>query len=119
MVTVGNRFRELSELTRPHGFVAGYAYGSSGLNIFGEEQDGVFRFVRSLIVLGNPVPNLGDVADTHHGLYADQYDLVPVQTEVKFSLMQHYHEEQFINIGCGSEITIKNMAATIARIVGY
>ncbi len=33
--------------------------------------------------------------------------------------MQHYHEEQFINIGCGSEITIKNLAATIARIVGY
>jgi len=34
-------------------------------------------------------------------------------------LMQHYHEEQFINIGSGSEITIKNLAATIARIVGY
>lgn len=75
------RFRELSELTRPHGFVAGYAYGSSGLNIFGEEQDGAFRFVRSLIVLGNPVPNLGDVAATHHGLYSDQYDLVPDQAE--------------------------------------
>ena len=34
-------------------------------------------------------------------------------------LMRHYDEEQFINIGSGSEITIKNLAATIARIVGY
>ena len=76
-----DRFRELSELTRQHGFVAGYAYGSSGLNIFGVEQDSLFRFVRSLIVLGNPVPNLGDVAATHHGLYSDLYNLVPVQAE--------------------------------------
>jgi GDP-L-fucose synthase len=34
-------------------------------------------------------------------------------------LMQHYSEEQFINVGSGSEITIKNLAETIRRIVGY
>lgn len=76
-----DRFHELSELTRPLGFVAGYAYGSSGLNIFGEKQNGVFRFVRTLVVLGNPVPNLADVAAAHHGLYADQDDFVPVTAE--------------------------------------
>ena len=75
------KFEELAELTKPLGFVSGYAYGTSGLNIFGETQNGTFRFVRSLIIMGNPIPNLGDVAATHHGLYSDQYDLVPVRAE--------------------------------------
>jgi GDP-L-fucose synthase len=34
-------------------------------------------------------------------------------------LMQHYSEEQFINVGCGSEVTIKELAETVRRIVGY
>lgn len=34
-------------------------------------------------------------------------------------LMQHYSENLFINVGSGSEITIKNLAETIRRIVGY
>ena len=34
-------------------------------------------------------------------------------------LMRQYHEEQFINIGSGSEITIQHLAETVARIVGY
>ena len=34
-------------------------------------------------------------------------------------LMQNYSEEQFVNVGSGSEITIKNLAEIIARIVGF
>jgi GDP-L-fucose synthase len=34
-------------------------------------------------------------------------------------LMQNYSEEQFINVGSGSEIAIKNLAETIHRIVGF
>ncbi|MEK7675151.1 MAG: GDP-L-fucose synthase [Verrucomicrobiota bacterium] len=34
-------------------------------------------------------------------------------------LMQHYSEEQFINVGFGSDVTIKQLAETIARIVGF
>lgn len=34
-------------------------------------------------------------------------------------LMDHYSEEQFINIGSGSEITIKELAETVSRIVGF
>jgi GDP-L-fucose synthase len=34
-------------------------------------------------------------------------------------LMDHYNEEQFINIGSGSEITIKALAETVSRIVGF
>ncbi len=34
-------------------------------------------------------------------------------------LMQNYSEEQFINVGSGSEITIKELSETIGRIVGF
>ena len=34
-------------------------------------------------------------------------------------LMQHYSEEQFINVGYGSDLTIKELAETVRRIVGY
>ena len=34
-------------------------------------------------------------------------------------LMRHYSEEQFINIGYGSDVTIKELAETVRRIVGY
>jgi GDP-L-fucose synthase len=33
--------------------------------------------------------------------------------------MQNYSDEQFINVGSGSEITIKNLAETVRRIVGF
>ena len=34
-------------------------------------------------------------------------------------LMQHYSEEQFINVGYGSDVTIQELAETVQRIVGY
>lgn len=34
-------------------------------------------------------------------------------------LMQEYSEEQFINIGYGSDVTIKELAETVRRIVGF
>ena len=34
-------------------------------------------------------------------------------------LMQNYSEEQFINIGCGSELTIRELAETVRRSVGF
>jgi GDP-L-fucose synthase len=34
-------------------------------------------------------------------------------------LMEHYGEEQFINIGYGSDITIRELAETIREIIGY
>ena len=34
-------------------------------------------------------------------------------------LMQNYSGEQFVNVGSGSEITIKHLSETIARIVGF
>jgi GDP-L-fucose synthase len=34
-------------------------------------------------------------------------------------LMQNYDEEQFINVGYGSDVTIRELAETIRRIVGF
>ena len=34
-------------------------------------------------------------------------------------LMEHYSEEQFINVGSGSEITIRGLTETIRAIIGY
>ncbi|HTL74065.1 MAG TPA: GDP-L-fucose synthase, partial [bacterium] len=34
-------------------------------------------------------------------------------------LMQHYSEEQFINVGSGSEITIRELAELVKRTIGF
>jgi GDP-L-fucose synthase len=34
-------------------------------------------------------------------------------------LMQNYSDEQFVNVGSGSEITIKNLAELIGKIIGF
>lgn len=34
-------------------------------------------------------------------------------------LLENYNEEQFINIGCGSDVTIKQLAETVQRVVGF
>ena len=39
--------------------------------------------------------------------------------EACFFLMQHYNEEQFLNIGYGTELTISNLAEMVREIVGF
>ena len=34
-------------------------------------------------------------------------------------LMQHYDAKQFINVGVGDDVTIKDLAATVASVVGF
>ena len=34
-------------------------------------------------------------------------------------LMEHYSDEQIINIGYGSDVTIRELAATVCRVVGF
>jgi len=34
-------------------------------------------------------------------------------------LMEHYSEEQFINVGCGSDVTIKELAELVRETVGF
>jgi hypothetical protein len=73
----GDRTRlaaRLSELTMPHGYLSGYSYGTSGLNTFGVEHEAGTRFVRSIVLLGSPIPALQSVAADHRGLYAYHSD---------------------------------------------
>lgn len=34
-------------------------------------------------------------------------------------MMRHYSDEQHVNIGCGRDVTIRELAETVARTVGY
>lgn len=34
-------------------------------------------------------------------------------------LMRHYSEEQFVNVGSGSELTIRELAALVQEVIGY
>lgn len=69
----------LKGVTEPLGFIAGYAYGVAGSNEFYTMEGSQKRFVRSAIVMGNPVPNLGEFARAHRGLFTDfsRYTLDP------------------------------------------
>jgi len=46
-------------------------------------------------------------------IYADDF------VKAALFLMDHYSEEKIINVGCGYDITIKELAKTIAGIVGF
>ena len=39
--------------------------------------------------------------------------------DAAFMLMQNYNESQFLNIGSGKDISIKDLAITIKNILGY
>lgn len=39
--------------------------------------------------------------------------------EATLYMMKHYHDTQFINIGCGTDVSIKELAELIAEKVGY
>jgi GDP-L-fucose synthase len=39
--------------------------------------------------------------------------------EASFFLMENYNEESMVNIGCGTDISIKDLALLIKKIVGY
>lgn len=39
--------------------------------------------------------------------------------EACYFLMQHYNDKQFVNVGCGEDLSIKSLAEMIQSIVGY
>jgi GDP-L-fucose synthase len=34
-------------------------------------------------------------------------------------LMEHYNEKQFVNVGCGEDLSIAELAALVKRVIGY
>lgn len=55
----------------------------------------------------------GDGSPLREFLYAD--DLASALVH----LMLHYNEKEFVNVGYGSDISIADLAATIAKVVGF
>lgn len=55
----------------------------------------------------------GSGAPLREFLYADDLGQACV------FLMRHYSEEQFINVGSGSELSIRELAETVRRVVGF
>lgn len=39
--------------------------------------------------------------------------------EAAYMLMQNYNEKQFLNVGCGDDVTIKELAAMVKRVIGF
>jgi GDP-L-fucose synthase len=39
--------------------------------------------------------------------------------DAAFLVMQQYHEKPFLNLGSGEELSIKDLAETVARVVGF
>jgi hypothetical protein len=75
---------DLRRLTLEHHYLSGYSRAVEGSNDFGVEENGRFRFVRSLVVLGSLLPPVGEVEATFRGVYAGD---------------EHYVTEDFPGIG--------------------
>lgn len=55
----------------------------------------------------------GDGTPMREFLYADDLANALVY------LMENYNEQQFVNVGFGSDVTIKELAETVAKVVGF
>lgn len=76
--------KALRALTIPLGYISGYAGGVAGSNAFAVETEDTMRaggprFVRALVILGNLVPPLGQVASELRGVYAGEEEVYPVE----------------------------------------
>jgi GDP-L-fucose synthase len=71
------------------------------------------KFHEAKIAGGREVVCWGTGAPLREFLYADDLARACV------FLMQRYSEEQFINVGSGDEISIKQLAESVRRIVGF
>ena len=71
------------------------------------------KFHEAKLVLAREVVCWGTGTPLREFLYADDLARACV------FLMQRYSEEQFINVGYGSDVTIKDLAGIVARIVGF
>jgi len=108
-------------LRRQHGcnFISAMPTNMYGMNDHYDLQTShvlpalIHKFHDAKITRGATVTCWGTGTPLREFLYAD--DLA----EACLFLMENYNEEQFINVGSGSEISIRDLAALIKTIVGY
>jgi GDP-L-fucose synthase len=63
--------------------------------------------------------NLPEVTIWGTGNPLREFLFVDDLADAAFMLMQNYNESQFLNIGSGKDISIKELAITIKNILGY
>lgn len=113
----------LREPTLKHHYLAGYSRAVEGSNDFGIEQDGRFRFVRSLVVLGSMLPPVGDIEANFRGVYAGDAHYITVEYPGIGPLAQAVHTQvdwtpvHRIVPFDGQEVEGKTLAAT--QVVGF
>jgi len=71
------------------------------------------RFHEAKLAGSSSVTCWGTGAPLREFLYADDLAKACV------FLMQNYSEESFINVGYGSDVSVKELAETVRRVVGY
>ena len=71
------------------------------------------KFHEAKVNASSEVTVWGDGSPLREFLYAD--DLASALVH----LMLHYNEKQFVNVGYGSDISIADLAATVAKVVGF
>ncbi|MBI2946589.1 MAG: GDP-L-fucose synthase [Verrucomicrobia bacterium] len=71
------------------------------------------KFHEAKVTGQKSVPCWGTGAPLREFLYAEDLG------RACLFLMESYDEEQFINVGSGSEISVKELAATVQRVVGF
>lgn len=65
------------------------------------------------------VNNLPQVEIWGTGSPMREFLFVDDLADAAFMLMQTYNEKQFLNVGCGEDISIKNLAELVMKIIGY
>lgn len=71
------------------------------------------KFHESKVSSTGQVEIWGDGTPMREFLYADDLANALVY------LMENYNEKQFVNVGFGSDVTIKELAETVAKVVGF
>ncbi|MBX3125547.1 MAG: hypothetical protein KF718_02480 [Polyangiaceae bacterium] len=120
-------FAELRTACEPFGVLPGYAHGVSGSNAFVANPGELpARFVRSLIVLGNIQPPLGDVAAQMRGVFSafgacDEFkeinDLVTIlaQTPVDWTVVRRRVAIPGTEMGEGDTVRVK----ALTNVMGF
>jgi GDP-L-fucose synthase len=63
--------------------------------------------------------NLSDITLWGTGIARREFMHVDDLAEASLFMMLNYNEDEFINIGCGTDISIKELAELVSNLVGY
>lgn len=91
-----------------------YGYGDNYHSSHSHVMPALIRRLHEAKESGAPyIEAWGDGSPQREFLFVD--DLA----DACYLLMQSYDEKQFVNVGCGEDISIKDLTHLIAKVIGY